>query len=71
MELTWNLNTGLGLSHHTEGIVVDVLKKDGADDILLVEFPSYRGIWGLPNEKGENVIIPIMMYENRNTSLKV
>ena len=61
MELTWNMNTELGLSHHTEGIIVDVLQKEGAEDILLVEFTSYRGIWGLPNEKNENVIVPIMM----------
>ena len=40
VELTWNMNTEIGLSHHTEGILVDVLQKDGADDILLVEFPS-------------------------------
>ena len=40
MELTWNMNTELGLSHHTEGVIVDVLQKEGADDILLVEFPS-------------------------------
>ena len=40
VELTWNLNTSLGLSHHTEGIIVDVLRKNGANDILLVEFPS-------------------------------
>ena len=40
VELTWNLNTELGLSHHTEGIIVDVLRKEGAEDILLVEFSS-------------------------------
>ena len=40
VELTWNLNTELGLSHHTEGIIVDVLQKECAEDILLVEFPS-------------------------------
>ena len=71
VELTWNLNTSLGLSHHTEGIIVDVLRKNGANDILLVEFPSYRGIWGLPNEKSENIIVPIMMYENYNCSLNI
>ena len=40
IELTWNMRTDVGLSHHTEGIVVGVLKKEGADDILLVEFPT-------------------------------
>ena len=38
--ITWNLNTELGLSHHTGGIIVDVLRKEGAEDILLVEFTS-------------------------------
>ena len=40
VELTWNLNTELGLSHHTGGIIFDVLRKEGAEDILLVEFNS-------------------------------
>lgn len=40
VELTYNLNTEIGLSHHTAGIIVDIVKKEGADDILLVEFPT-------------------------------
>ena len=40
------MNTEIGLSHHSEGIIVGIVKKEGADDILLVEFPSYRGVKG-------------------------
>ena len=43
VELTWNMNTEVGLSHHTEGVIVGILCKEGSDDILLVDFPSYRG----------------------------
>ena len=71
VELTYNMNTEIGLSHHSEGIIVDIVKKEGADDILLVEFPTYRGIKGIANEKGENIIVPIMKKEQYCSSLNV
>ena len=43
VELTWNMNTEVGLSHHTEGVIVGILSKEEADDIILVDFPTYRG----------------------------
>ena len=64
--LTYNLNTNVGLSNNTEGILRAVVKgqenkkyntKD--QDILLIEFPNYTGSLGLPNGNGHNNVIPI------------
>ena len=43
VELTWNMRTEVGLSHHTVGTVVDILEFEGTDDVIMVEFENYRG----------------------------
>ena len=57
------MRTEVGLSHHTVGTIVDILEYEGADDVIMVEFDNYRGNLGLPNEKGKNVVVPILKYE--------
>ena len=65
------MNTAVGLCHHTEGTLVDVIKKEGNYDVLLVEFKDQRGNLGLPNDSNENIVIPITMISNYCKSLNI
>ena len=58
------MRTEVGLSHHTIGTVVDILEFEGTDDVIMVEFENYRGQFGLPNDKGKNIVIPIFKIDN-------
>ena len=69
-----NFNTKVGISHHTTGIVVGIVKFDNkgsenevVEDIILVEVESYCGGHGLGKNKK---IIPVVRYGEYNTKLR-
>ena len=65
------MRTEVGLSHHTVGTIVDILEFEGSDDVIMVEFENQRGKYGLPNEKGKNIVVPIFKYEHYCKSINV